>query len=62
MSDYYGRHTTRNSLFNHVKGAAGESFELECATLRDVVRIANDKFGNLQGWFDGNCRTKIVEL
>ena len=52
----------KNSLFAHMKEAVRESFRLEDATLRDVLDIANDKFGGLQGWFDGKCRTKVVKL
>jgi hypothetical protein len=52
----------KNSLFVHMKKAICESFRLEDATLRDALDIANDKFGGLQGWFDGKCRTKVVKL
>ncbi len=52
----------KNSLFVHMKKTICESFRLEDATLRDALDIANDKFGGLQGWFDGKCRTKVVKL
>jgi hypothetical protein len=52
----------RNSLFRHVKHAMGDTYRLEEATLRDVLDIANEKFGGLQGWFDGKCRTRVVSL
>lgn len=62
LKDHYGKHSVKNSLFAHVKKATGESFELEEMTLNDALKIANDKFGGLQNWFDGKCRTKIVKL
>jgi lipoate-protein ligase A len=52
----------RNSLFRHVKRAMGGRYRLEEATLRDVLDIADEKFGGLQGWFDGKCRTSVVSL
>ena len=51
-----------NSLFRHVKRAMGGRYRLEEATLRDVLDIADEKFGGLQGWFDGKCRTSVVSL
>ena len=62
LKDHYGKHSSKNTLFSHVKNAAGESFELEEMTLNDVLKISNDKFGGLQKWFDGKCRTKVVKL
>ncbi|KAL3827667.1 hypothetical protein ACHAXA_000540 [Cyclostephanos tholiformis] len=57
-----GHNSERNSLFRHVKDAMSNSFRLEDATLRDALEIANDKFGDLQGWFDSRCRTRVVSL
>jgi lipoate-protein ligase A len=62
LKDTYGRGSTKNSLFLHMKNALSTSFQLEEVTLQDVLEIANVKFGGLQQWFDGKCRTKIVEL
>lgn len=52
----------KHSLFLHMKNSLATSFRLEEVTLQDVLEIANIKFGGLQQWFDGKCRTKIVEL
>ena len=52
----------KHSLFKHVKSATAQSFELEEMTLKDVLQIANDKFGGLQQWVDTKCRTKVVKL
>jgi len=62
LKDHYGKHSAKNTLFSHVKNAAGESFELEEMTLNDVLKISTDKFGGLQKWYDGKCRTKVVKL
>ena len=62
LKDTYGKGSTKHSLFLHMKNALSTSFQLEEVTLQDVLEIANVKFGGLQQWFDGKCRTKIVEL
>jgi len=63
LKDHYEEHgADKSSLFGHVKEATSRSFELEVRTLRDALKIAEDEFGGLQGWFDGKCRTKIVRL
>jgi lipoate-protein ligase A len=62
LKETYGKGSTKHSLFLHMKNALSTSFQLEEVTLQDVLEIANIKFGGLQQWFDGKCRTKIVEL
>jgi lipoate-protein ligase A len=62
LKETYGEGSTKHSLFLHMKNALSTSFQLEEVTLQDVLEIANVKFGGLQQWFDGKCRTKIVEL
>ncbi|KAL3784962.1 hypothetical protein ACHAW5_010414 [Stephanodiscus triporus] len=49
-------------LFLHMKNAIGETFRLEDATLGGILKITNDRVGGLQGWFDGKCRTKVLQL
>lgn len=62
LKDYYGKHSTKHSLLEHTKLATGERFQLEEASLKDVLKIATDKFGGLQEWFDGKCRTRVIKL
>ena len=62
LKDTYGKGSTKHSLFLHMKNALSISFQLEEVTLQDVLEIATVKFGGLQQWFDGKCRTKIVDL
>jgi len=62
LKETYGKGSTKHSLFLHMKNALANNFQLEEVTLQDILEIANIKFGGLQQWFDGKCRTKIVEL
>lgn len=62
LKETYDKGSTKHSLFLHMKNALSTSFQLEEVTLQDALEIANIKFGGLQQWFDGKCRTKIVEL
>ena len=62
LKETFGHHSNKSEFFDHVKAAAGQTFDLEDRTFNEVLDIANDKFGSLQQWFDGKCRTKIVPL
>jgi hypothetical protein len=62
LKDRYGARSRQDAFFEHVKRAAGQSFDLEEATVEEALGIATDKFGGLQEWFDGKCRTRIVQL
>ena len=62
LKDHYGKNSMKNSLFTHMKNATNERFEMEEVKVNDVLQIAADKFGGLQEWFDGKCRTKVVKL
>lgn len=62
LKNQYGKESTKSSFFAHLKQATGETYELEEATLNDVIDIANEQFGGLQEWFDGKCRTKVLKL
>ena len=62
LRHYYGDSSNKNSLFAHMKAATAESFNLEESSLNDVLDIAQDRFGGLQEWWDGKCRTRIIKL
>jgi lipoate-protein ligase A len=49
-------------FFAAVKQACVDEFDVEEVTLREAMKIVDDQFGSLQEWYDGKCRTKIVEL
>ena len=36
--------------------------DVEVVTLPEVIAMVNDQFGGLQKWYDGKCRTRIVEM
>ena len=55
----YGNLFTKNEFFDQVKAAAGQTYCLEESSLEDVLVIAKEKFGSLQHWYDGSCRTRI---
>ena len=62
LNDPYGSDANKNDFFDHVKVAAGQTFQLEDSSLNDVMDIANEKFGSLQDWYDGKCRTRIEKI
>jgi len=62
LRHYYGDASNKNSLFAHMKKATAKSFDLEESTLNEVLDIAQDQFGGLQGWWDGKCRTRVMKL
>jgi len=62
LKDHYDGRSTKHEFFGHVKSSASESFELEEVTTGEVLGLMNEKFGGLQGWFDGKCRTKPVRV
>ncbi|KAL7544850.1 hypothetical protein ACHAWF_008214, partial [Thalassiosira exigua] len=62
LKEYHGQRSSKNSLWAHMKKATNDRFELEEVRLDNVMKIAEDKFGGFQEWFDGKCRTKVVRL
>ena len=59
LREPYGSFFTQNDFFDQVKVTAGQTYCLEESSLEDVLVIANEKFGSLQHWYDGSCRTRI---
>jgi len=53
--------STRRAFFYHLKCAAHESFELEEVYLKDAMKVVED-LGGMKTWFEGKCRTKILDL
>lgn len=62
LKEPYGSVSTKYEFFDEVKTAAGQTYELKDSSLNEVLDIANKKFGSLNDWFNGKCRTKIVNL
>ena len=53
--------SSRRSFLNNVRNVAIDTFEVEEATLRDALDVV-DELGGMQAWFDGKCRTRILDL
>ena len=48
-------------FFRHVKSACQEAFDLEEASLEDAMGVV-DELGGMRAWFEGKCRTRMVEV
>eukprot|EP00979_Chaetoceros_neogracilis_P018515 scaffold10728_cov308-Chaetoceros_neogracile.AAC.2 len=53
--------SSKRAFFYHVKCAAFEAFELEEVLLKDAMKVVDD-LGGMKAWFEGGCRTKILDL
>jgi len=53
--------SSKRAFFYHVKCAAFEAFELEEVLLKDAMKVV-DELGGMKAWFEGKCRTKILDL
>ncbi|KAL3793854.1 hypothetical protein ACHAWO_012723 [Cyclotella atomus] len=62
LKDPYGRESTKNVFFDHVKAVSEQIYELQDSSLNEVLQIADEEFGSLQDWYDGKCRTRIEQL
>jgi len=57
MSDVEGK----KIFFEHVKGASADAFELEEVKFSQALQVVDDKLGGFQSWFEGKCRTRIIQ-
>ena len=62
LADVYPPEMKLGDFFAALKCANEEKFDLYDVTLDDALDVVNNKFGGMQQWFDGKCRTRIVEL
>lgn len=53
--------SAKRAFFYHVKCTAFDSFEMEEVLLKDAMKVV-DNLGGMQAWFDGKCRTKVVDF
>ena len=51
-----------DAFFRHLKRSTSVQFHLEESSLKEVMDIIENKFGGIQEWFDGKCRTRIIPL
>lgn len=54
-------HSSKRAFFYHVKCAAFEAFDVEEVLLKDAMKVI-EELGGMQTWFEGKCRTKILDL
>ena len=50
----------KRRLFANLKETAIDRFDLEEVDWTDALDIVNKELGGMQVWFDGKCRTRIV--
>ena len=63
LCDYFGRiEGGKRSFFKEVREATAEKFELEDYTLGDALELIDSELGGIQEFYDGKCRSKVVEL
>lgn len=63
LSKHYGRiEGGKRTFFREVKNASEQRFELEEYALQDALDLIGAELGGIQEFYDGKCRTKVVEL
>lgn len=51
------------SLFDKMKDAIEDRFDIvEEVTSQEALELVSDQFGSMQSWFDGKCRTRLLEV
>ena len=53
--------SSKHAFLNHVKSVSCDAFDLEEVSFADALSVVDD-LGGMQAWFDGKCRTKIIDL
>ena len=48
-------------FFSHLKGVSEKAFDIEEVSLSEAIQVVNT-LGGFEQWFEGKCRTKIVDL
>lgn len=49
-------------FFDTLKEVTSDTFDLEEVTLHEVTSMIDSELGGMQKWFDGKCRTRILDL
>mmetsp|Transcript_30883 Transcript_30883/g.90265 ORF Transcript_30883/g.90265 Transcript_30883/m.90265 type:complete len:359 (-) Transcript_30883:1347-2423(-) len=63
LCDYFGRiEGGKRTFFKEVRNATAEKFELEEYSLKDALGLIDSELGGIQEFYDGKCRSKVVEL
>lgn len=63
LKKYYGHlEGGKKAFFEHVKASTEDAFDIEEISLREALQMIDSELGGFQEWFDGKCRSTIVEL
>mmetsp|Transcript_1239 Transcript_1239/g.1586 ORF Transcript_1239/g.1586 Transcript_1239/m.1586 type:complete len:304 (+) Transcript_1239:80-991(+) len=62
LANVYSPQVQLDDFFDAIRSVNEAKFDLREMKLNDAVAIVDDKFGGMQQWFDGKCRTRILEL
>ena len=63
LGDYFGLiEGGRRTFFKEVRKATAEKFDLDEYTLKDALELIDSELGGIQEYYDGKCRSKVVEL
>ena len=63
LGDYFGRiEGGKRTFFKEVRKATAEKFDLDEYTLKDALELIDSELGGIQEYYDGKCRSKVVEL
>ena len=53
---------SKDLFYKKVRDAAAKLFQVEETGLDEALQVVNEELGGMQSWFDGKCRTKIIEI
>uniref|UniRef100_A0A7S1Z0V4 BPL/LPL catalytic domain-containing protein n=1 Tax=Trieres chinensis TaxID=1514140 RepID=A0A7S1Z0V4_TRICV len=63
LKKYYGHlEGGKRAFFRSVRDATERVFVVEEVTLREVLEMMDSELGGFQEWYDGKCRTCVLEL
>ena len=63
LSSHYGHiEGGKRALFEEMKKATEKVFDVEELSLSDALSIIDSELGGVQEFYDGRCRTKLVEF
>ena len=48
-------------FFDHVRDTANKSFVVEDVSLEEALQLVDDELGGMQNWFEGKCRTRVLD-
>ena len=49
-------------FFTHLKVTTQDAFDLREVSLSEALEVVDNELGGFQNWFQGKCRTKIVQV